>query len=123
MSAQATEEKSKLDSLKWLVAFGLLIAGIVGFNHFAEQAVYIRALMVIGGLVLAIAVVMTTAKGKALWQFIKESRTELRKVIWPSSNETVRTTIAVLVMVIILGLFLWGFDSLINTWVITPIIG
>ncbi len=123
MSAQATEEKSKLDSLKWLVAFGLLIAGIVGFDYYAEQAMYIRALIVIVGLVAAIAVVMTTAKGKALWQFIKESRTELRKVIWPSSNETVRTTIAVLVMIIILGLFLWGFDSLINTWVITPIIG
>lgn len=123
MSAQATEEKSPLDSLKWLVAVALLVAGIVGFNHFTEQAMYVRALMVIGGLVLAIVVVMTTAKGKALWQFIKESRTELRKVIWPSSNETVRTTIAVLVMVIILGLFLWGFDSLINTFIITPIIG
>lgn len=123
MSAQATEEKSKLDSLKWLVAIGLLVAGLVGFNHYEEQAMYIRALMVIGGLIAAIAVVMTTAKGKALWLFVKESRTELRKVIWPSSNETVRTTIAVLVMIIILGLFLWGFDSLINTWVITPIIG
>lgn len=123
MSAQATEEKSPLDSIKWLVAVALLVAGIVGFNHYTELPMYLRALMVIGGLVLAIAVVMTTAKGKALWQFIKESRTELRKVIWPSSNETVRTTIAVLVMVIILGLFLWGFDSLINTFIITPIIG
>ncbi len=123
MSVNATEEKSAFDSIKWLIAIALLVGGVVGYNHFTEQAMYLRALMVIGGLVLAIAVVMTTAKGKALWLFIKESRTELRKVIWPSSNETVRTTIAVLVMIVILGLFLWGFDSLINHWVITPIIG
>ncbi|MRX28727.1 preprotein translocase subunit SecE [Kangiella sp. HZ709] len=122
MSAQATEEKSMLDSVKWLVAIALLIGGIVGFNHFSEQPTYLRTLMVLGGLVLAIAVVMTTAKGKSLWQFIKESRTELRKVIWPTSNETVRTTIAVLFMVILLGLFLWGFDSLV-VWVVDPIIG
>lgn len=121
MSAQA-EEKSKLDGLKWLIAIAILVAGIVGFNIYSEQALWIRATGVIVALIAAIGVVMTTATGKSLWQFIKESRTELRKVIWPTRSETVRTTVSVLVMVIILGLFLWGFDSLV-VWILDPIIG
>lgn len=122
MSTQAVEQKSALDTIKWIVAIGLVIAGIVGFNYLADQAVWIRALVVLASIALAIGLVMTTAKGKNLWAFIKESRTELRKVIWPTRSETVRTTMGVLVMVIILGLFLWGLDSLV-VWAFSPIIG
>lgn len=122
MSAQATETKSKLDGLKWLIAIALLMAGIVAFNMYSEQALWIRVIAVLAGLILAMVVAMTTASGKSLWQFAKESRVELRKVIWPGRGETVRTSIGVLVMVTILGLFLWGFDSLV-VWVLNPIIG
>lgn len=122
MSTQAVEQKSTLDTVKWIVAIGFVVAGIVGFNYLAEQAVWIRALVVLASIALAIGLVMTTAKGKNLWLFIKESRTELRKVIWPTRSETVRTTMGVLVMVIILGLFLWGLDSLV-VWAFSPIIG
>ncbi|WP_251358983.1 preprotein translocase subunit SecE [Kangiella sp. TOML190] len=122
MSAQATETQSKFDSFKWLIAIAVLVGGIVAFNIYSEQALWIRVAAVLGALIAAFAVVMTTASGKALWQFAKESRIELRKVIWPGRSETVRTTIGVLIMVIILGLFLWGFDSLV-VWVLNPIIG
>ena len=123
MSAQANTEPSKLDSLKWIVAFAILFGGIYAFNVLAEESILIRAGIVIASVVIAIAVAMMTAKGKAFWQFVKGARTELRKVIWPKTNETTRMTIVVIIMIIILGAFLWLLDWLINSFLIQPILG
>lgn len=123
MSAQANTEPSKLDSVKWIVAFAVLFGGIYAFNVLVEQSILIRAGIVIAAVVIAIAVAMLTAKGKALWQFVKGARTELRKVIWPKTNETTRMTIVVIIMIIILGAFLWLLDWLINSFLIQPILG
>ena len=40
------------------------------------------------------------------------SRNEVRKVVWPTRQETVQTTLMVVVAVIILGIFLWLIDML-----------
>lgn len=123
MSAQANAEPSKFDFVKWILAFAILFGGIYAFNVLTEQSVLIRAGIVIAAVVIAIAVAMMTAKGKALWQFVKGARTELRKVIWPKTNETTRMTIVVIIMIIILGAFLWLLDWLINSFLIQPILG
>lgn len=123
MSAQANTEASKFDFVKWIIAIGLLIAGVYAFNVLTEQSILIRAGIVIATVVLAIATAMMTAKGKAFWQFVKGARTELRKVIWPKTNETTRMTIVVIIMIIILGAFLWLLDWLINSFIIQPILG
>jgi preprotein translocase subunit SecE len=123
MSAQANTEPSKFDFVKWILAFAILFGGIYAYNVLAEHSILIRAGIVIAAVVIAIAVAMMTAKGKALWQFVKGARTELRKVIWPKTNETTRMTIVVIIMIIILGAFLWLLDWLINSFLIQPILG
>ncbi|AUD78050.1 preprotein translocase subunit SecE [Kangiella profundi] len=123
MSAQATNTGSKLDGLKWFLAFALIAGGIYGFNYLSEESILIRTAVVLVSVIVAIAIAMATAKGQAFWKFAREARTELRKVIWPTSNETVRTTIMVIIMVILLGLFLALIDWLINSFLISPIIG
>lgn len=117
MSAEANSSP-KLDGLKWLVAIGLVVAGVVGYNMLADHSALLRVGVVILAVVLALFTLLQTSKGQGFWKFAKEARTELRKVIWPTTNETVRTTIAVMVMVIILGLFLWFLD-----WVIVKLLG
>lgn len=117
MSTQAENTTSRFDSFKWLIAIALIAGGVVGFNMLSEQSILIRAGVVLVAVALAILTAMMTATGKSLWKFARESRTELRKVIWPTSGETVRTSIAVIIMVIVLGAFLWLLD-----WVIVKLL-
>jgi preprotein translocase subunit SecE len=101
---------SALDSIKLVLAAALLLGGIVGYYWFAEASVLLRAVGVVLSLALAIVVFYTTARGREIWRFIQSARVELRKVIWPNRQETFQTTVAVIIFVIIMGLFFWGLD-------------
>jgi len=119
-----TEEvvTSKLDSVKLLLAIAILIAGIVGFYYFEEQSQLYRVLGVVLASGLAIAVAATTRLGQSLIGFARESRMEVRKVVWPTRQETVQTTFMVIVAVIIIGIFLWLVDMLLG-WAIQMLTG
>ena len=110
MNAKTETGVSALDTVKLLLAVAILIGGIVGYYHYANLSIVVRALMVIGGVVLGIAVAMQTQKGSEFWKFMTGARMELRKVIWPTQQETIQTTIAVIIFVIIMGIFFWGLD-------------
>jgi preprotein translocase subunit SecE len=110
MNARAEAGVTGLDTVKLVVAVALLVAGIFGFYYFAEYSTLLRvvSLLVVAG--VAVAVAMTTDPGRRLWQFGVDSRSEVRKVVWPTRQETTQTTLVVLVMVIILAIVLWLFD-------------
>ena len=67
-------------------------------------------------------VASTTERGGALWQLLKGSRTEIRKVVWPTRQETTQTTLIVVVFVFIMALILWGIDSVLG-WLVGMVIG
>lgn len=103
--------KLRFELLKWLLIIFLLVGGMVANFYYSQVIVTIRAAV---GIVLAILVLIIAAqtqKGRKAWSFIKSSRTELRKVIWPTRQETVQTTLVVVLMVIMTALILWGLDS------------
>lgn len=103
--------KSRFELLKWLLIIFLLVGGMVANFYYSQVIVTIRAAV---GIILAILVLIIAAqtqKGRKAWSFIKSSRTELRKVIWPTRQETVQTTLVVVLMVIMTALILWGLDS------------
>lgn len=99
-----------MDTVKLAVAVVLLAAGIYGFYHFAAYSTLVR----VGGLLViaagAAAIALQTDQGRRLWQFTGNARTEVRKVVWPTRQETLQTTLVVIVMVLILGIVLWLFD-------------
>jgi len=66
--------------------------------------------LLVGG--VAVAVAMQTEAGRRLWQFAGDARSEVRKVVWPTRQETMQTTLVVIVMVLILGIILWLFDMM-----------
>lgn len=108
-------EKSKgTNTLLWIIAVALIIVAAVGNTYFAAQlslVVRVLALVALGaGAVVAAAL---TNQGQKTLHFIKESRTELRKIIWPTRPEATQTTLIVIAMCVVVSLVLWGIDSII----------
>ncbi len=103
---------NKLDTFKLLLAIVVLITGIVGFYYYEAESQLYRVLGVVFMSVVAIAISSTTALGQNLISFGREARMEVRKVVWPTRQETVQTTFMVIVAVIIIGIFLWLIDML-----------
>jgi len=107
-----TEEvvSNKLDSFKLLLAIAVLILGIVGFYYYEAESQLYRVLGVVFTTIVAIAISSTTTLGKNLIGFGREARMEVRKVVWPTRQETIQTTFMVIVAVIVIGIFLWLVD-------------
>jgi len=102
----------KLDTFKLLLAIAVLIAGIFGFYYYEEESQLYRVLGIVFAAGVAIAISSTTNLGQSLIGFGREARMEVRKVVWPTRQETVQTTFMVIVAVIIIGIFLWLIDML-----------
>ncbi len=107
-----TDESSVLDTIKLLIAAVVILGGLYGYYYYENDvALPLRVLMVLGGAGAGIAIAMTSTQGHRLWHFIQGSRVEIRKVVWPTRQETTQTAIAVFVFTLILALFFWALDS------------
>ncbi len=115
MNARVETGSAGLDRVKLVGAVLLLVGGIYAFYYFSAYSTLLRVLglLVITGLAATIA--LQTDPGRRLWQFTGDARTEVRKVVWPSRQETLQTTLVVVVMVLILGIILWLFDMMLMT--------
>ena len=91
-----------------------LLAGIVAFYWYDDQSLAIRIAMVLAGLAAGAALAWVSSYGRDFWQFASVSRVELRKVVWPEREETIKTTYVVFIFAIVMGVFFWGLD-----WVLT----
>ena len=101
-----------LDTLKLLIAAAALVGGLYAYYYYeTELAQAIRVLMVLGGTIAGIGIAMTSVQGRRLWHFIQGSRVEIRKVVWPTKQETTQTAIAVFVFTLVMMLFFWVLDS------------
>ena len=106
-----TSESGALDVLKLLIAAGLLVGGVFGYYWYLEWMLWARVLLVLGGLAACIGVAATSTQGQRIWAFIQGSRIEIRKVIWPTRQETTQTAIAVFIFTLVMSLFFWALDS------------
>lgn len=117
-----SDDSSVLDILKLLVAAGLLIGGLFAYYYYLQVSLPLRVLMVLAGFAGGIVIAMTSNQGKKLWVFIQGSRIEIRKVVWPTQQETTQTTIAVFVFTLVMALFFWGLDSFL-LWLTRTLVG
>ena len=108
-------EKSKgTNTLLWIIAVALIIVAAVGNTYFAAQlSLVVRVLALVALGAGAVAAAALTNQGQKTLHFIKESRTELRKIIWPTRPEATQTTLIVIAMCVVVSLVLWGIDSII----------
>ncbi|MBV8576875.1 MAG: preprotein translocase subunit SecE [Acetobacteraceae bacterium] len=108
--AAGTPDKAKL-----VVSILLLLGGIAGYYVLGNQPLWQRWLAVVAGVVLAAAILIPSQYGRALKQFVLDSRVELRKIVWPSRRETGMTTLVVFLFVVVAGIFFYGVD-LVLAW-------
>ena len=108
-------EKSKgTNTLLWIIAVALIIVAAVGNTYFAAQlSLVVRVLALVALGAGAVAAAALTNQGQKTIHIIKESRTELRKIIWPTRPEATQTTLIVIAMCVVVSLVLWGIDSII----------
>jgi preprotein translocase subunit SecE len=121
----ATDDKTSspaFNKLKWLVVLLVIIAAIVGNVYFGNEAVTVRATVLIVVAIVVLLIAKTTTQGGFAWGFLRDSRTEMRKVVWPTRQETIQTTALVIGVVALMSLILWGIDSIFAV-VISGIIG
>ncbi|WOJ96743.1 preprotein translocase subunit SecE [Congregibacter brevis] len=120
MSADAPV--SRFDGMKWLVVAALVAVAVVGNSYFANESLLYRVLGIVALAAAAGFVALQTAKGASFWSLVKGSRTEIRKVVWPTRQETVQTTMIVVAFVLVVALILWGLDSFLG-WLVSLAIG
>ena len=114
MTDQVQENATALDALKLAAGVVILAAGIAGFYLLVDLPIWLRWIIVLAALVAGALVSLQSYQGKTFWQFVQSSRVELRKVVWPSTQETWQVTLVVFVMIVVLGLFFWGVDTLLG---------
>lgn len=106
------------DYVKYAVALLLAAAGFAGYRYFAEWPDALRATLAVVGMALgAVFVAFTTAKGALAREYLAETRFELRKVVWPERQETLRGTGVIILVVIIISLLLALIDLIIGAGV------
>jgi preprotein translocase subunit SecE len=105
---------SAKDTALMTLSLAVLFAGIVAFYWFDEQPLAIRVVMVVVGLAAAAGLMWFSWYGREFWQFALAARIELRKVVWPEREETIKMTYIVFGFAVVMGLFFWGLD-----WVLT----
>jgi preprotein translocase subunit SecE len=112
MNEKTETSPGTLDTVKLAAAVATLLAGVVAYYWFAEASQLVRVLGLVAALVLSIVIGFQSAQGKLLWQFIQGSQVEIRKVVWPTQQETTQTTLIVMVFTLIMAVFFVVVDWL-----------
>ncbi len=117
MTTKTEETVTFADKFLTVLAIGVLAAGVVAYYYYGDQSILVRAPMVAAGVIGGLLVFYQSQVGKRLWKFIQASRGEIRKVVWPTRQEAMQTTIAVIIFTIIFGVFFWGLDLILGLFV------
>ena len=113
---------SKFDGFKWILILALIATGIWANYSYSQ---WDWSLRFAGWIVLACVVlfcILQTRVGRVFWSFAKDARMELRKVVWPTRQETIQTTMMVMAMVMVMAIILWGLDTLLF-WIVSLLTG
>ncbi len=116
MAKQIDNLKKESVQLNTVISIVILLCSIALFylNPFVLNTLF-KVLILLFGLIVAAYFFIKSAQGERLLYFVKETRIELRKVVWPSREETVKTTGMVMIAVIVVAIFLWIVDAFF-TW-------
>ena len=121
MVSKTEQSSSAIDTFKLMTALLVLIAGVVAFYYFEEESQLLRVLGMLAVAVIAFFIAATSDPGRRGLGFVKEARVEVRKVVWPTRQETLQTTIAVLFMVVPVAIMLWLFDMFLG-WSVSQLL-
>ena len=121
MTTSTESNQSTLDWSKWIIVVVIVAGGVFGNWYYQDQSLLYRVLALLALAAVAGLISFQTTQGRALWELMKESRVEIRRVVWPNRQETTQTTFIVVLLVLVFSLILWGLDSLLSLIVSTVI--
>jgi preprotein translocase subunit SecE len=110
MEAKLESRPTILDTILLLLSVVILVGSIYAYYYFSSENALLRTAGVMIAFVIAVWVALQSAQGRTLWAFIQSSRSELRRVVWPTREEALQTTLIVIVFAIIMGTFFWLLD-------------
>ncbi|MCZ6659654.1 MAG: preprotein translocase subunit SecE [Gammaproteobacteria bacterium] len=96
--------------------------GVFGNWYYQDESLLFRILGLIGAAIATVGIALQTERGRATWSLLKESRSEIRRVVWPTRQETLQTTMIVMVLILVFAFILWLLDSGLS-WVVSTVIG
>ncbi len=121
MDTRVELSNARLDLVKLGVAIAIMVAALVGFYYFAEQSLLYRVMGLLASVAVAAVIALQTEQGRMLWAFFQDAQLEVRKVVWPTRQETLQTTGIVILMVLIFAAILWLLDLLLGAAIQTVI--
>ena len=110
MDTKVQDRPTFLDTVKLVLAVAILAAAIAAYYVFADASVLLRTAGILVAAGVAAFIALQSYRGQAFWKFVQGARVELRKVVWPTREETIQTTIAVLIFAVIMGVFFFVLD-------------
>ena len=115
-------EEAMQNYFRWITGLLLVALSIFANSYYSSEPLLYRVLGVVFLVAISLAILFSTTEGKEALKIMLDSRTEIRRVVWPTRPETTQTTLIVIVSVTISGLLLWGLDSLFG-WATASILG
>jgi len=122
MTTPVETVRDPVNTIKWGAAIVLMLVAALVNPLLPDLSLALRGLLMVVAGVAALVIASRTLPGKGFIDTLQQARVELRKVVWPTRQETTQTTMIVLVVVIVMSLLLWGMDSLFG-WAISAVIG
>ena len=112
----------KFEIVKLALAILIVISGIVGFYMFSEQSILLRTIGLLFTVSVSVLIALQTDKGRSTWIFFQDAQIEVRKVVWPTREETLQTTLIVILVVILVAIILWLLDMFLG-WSVRNLLG
>jgi preprotein translocase subunit SecE len=108
------------DNIKLIIAVIVMMSAIALFYTYSEYSTLLRVLSLLVAVGLSLFIASRTQVGSSMLSYIGDTQTEVRKVVWPTRQETLQTTMIVILMVTVMALLLWGVDSVLG-WAVRSI--
>ena len=115
-------ETTKSSKSYLVLSIGVLITGMILFYYYSDVRLFYRVLGMISVVILSTFIAYQSDFGKLVYSYVTDSKVELKKVTWPTKQETTQTTLGVIFVVIVVGILLWLFDMLLG-WAIGTLYG
>jgi preprotein translocase subunit SecE len=120
MTEKNIETKSSKSYL--ILSIGVLITGMILFYYYSDVRLFYRVVGMISVVIFSAFIAYQSDFGKLVYTYITDSKVEIKKVTWPTKQETTQTTLGVIFVVIVVGILLWLFDMLLG-WAIGTLYG
>ena len=122
MNAKIERSEYPLNWLRWLIVIAIVVGGVVANSIYGDYPLLYRVVALVVLAIVALWIAINTEQGSSVWAVVKEAQTEVRKVVWPTRQETSQTSLIVVALVILMGFILWGLDAFFG-WIASLIIG